>query len=184
MGLLDKLKALFGADTPDGGDSPKKPDPTPQSQPKPESKPELIRKPEPKPTPTPSSENQPSTADRLMLEFLEEQGYIHKVLEDGDIQFKYQKLTFLYMSSNKDDLYFHLALPCVHEFEEDQRSVIIEATNKLNNDMKVAKYIVTDDDVWITAESLLDSTPKLEDFVPRFIDLLYNARKELYRELE
>lgn len=147
----------------------------------------------PMPNPKPSAASEPvveqdndnvqSTSDKLMYEFLLEQGFQPHINEHKDIVFKYQMCTFLYFSSHEDDLYFRLAIPFVYEFSEETRPVILAAANKMNCLAKCAKFIVTEDNVWITVESLLDSTPKLEDFVPRMMDLLLHFRQAFYKEL-
>ena len=124
-----------------------------------------------------------STADKLMLEFLQTQGFQPHVESNGDIVFKYQMVTFIYFASHDDDSFFRLALPSIQEFSEETRPVILAAANKLTCMAKCAKVLVMDDDVWISVEALLDSTPKLEDFVPRMMDLLLGIRQAFYKEL-
>lgn len=164
MSLLDTLKTLFGGSSSDSSSNNPKPDPTPER----------------KPTP-PSS---PSDIDKLVIEFLKSQGLMPETLENGDTVFKYQMLTFIYFSSKNDTEFIHMALPGIHDFTDDTRSAVLEVINKLNFQLKVAKLIATDDDVWVSAEGMIDSTPNLEDFVPRMLDLLTRTRDLFYKELQ
>lgn len=180
MRLIDFILSLFGFNRQKETKDAPMPNPEPSAAQEPE--------PEPKKGNDPGTEqgnnNVQSTSDKLMYEFLLEQGFQPHFNEHGDIVFKYQMCTFIYFSSHQDDLYFRLALPFVNEFSEETRPVILAAANKMNCLVKCAKFVVTDDDVWITVDSLLDSTPKLEDFVPRLMDLLLRVRQAFYDELK
>lgn len=176
MGLLDLIKALLGNTNPKSEAT--------SSRPETNEKPARTEKPvEPKEPARPQEENVPSVADQLMLQFLKDQGLQPHVQDDGDILFKYQMMTFIYFASHEDINYFRLGLPFIYEFSEETRPVILAAANKLNCMAKCAKFVVTDDNVWITVDTLLDSTPKLEDFVPRLLELLIAIRQEFYKEL-
>ena len=165
MGFFDSIKSMFG-----GSDEPEAP--------KPERKPE----PAPEPTPEPSMT---SRADVMMLDFLKRQGLVPNVdAEAGYIFFKYQMLDFAYRSSGTDQNFISIVLPWIKEFEEEQRGMVLEAVNKMNIMLKTAKFFVTKDDVCVCAEGVLDTTPDLDSFVPRLIELLLNSREEFYKELK
>lgn len=200
MSLLDTLKKLFGNEaepaastTPDAPvtDAPAgKPSAaetqTPVSDPVPV-EPETVEpepvEPEPvEPEEDPETEA-PSATDLLMLEYLRSEGLQPKVLDNNDLVFKYQMLAFIYHHTGKDVGYFHLTMPKIHTFGEDVRPAVLEAANKLNIQLKVAKVIVVDNTVWLEGEGIVDSTPKLGDFVPRILDLLIETRALYYKEL-
>lgn len=165
MGFLDSIKSMFGgSDEPEAPKSERKPEPAPER------------------TPEPSMS---SKADIMMLEFLKRQGLVPNVDEEGGyIYFKYQMLDFAYRSSGSDQNFISVMLPWIFEYEEEQRGVVLEAINKMNLLLKTAKFFTIDGDVYITAEGVLDTTPNLDSFVPRMIDLLLAAREEFYKELK
>ena len=60
---------------------------------------------------------------------------------------------------------------------------MLEAMNEVNKRMKVAKAYIPRDDVWVAAEIMMDSTPELDDLVPRLLNILLGARKEFYDQI-
>lgn len=122
------------------------------------------------------------TSERV-LQFLKEQGFCPKVDADGDIIFKCQMRTFLFKNHDEDEEYFQLALPGIYDVTEDNRDVVLEATNRVTSMMKVAKTIVTNDSVWVLFEILLDSTPEVSDIIPRALAILVGAQEEFYKQI-
>lgn len=114
----------------------------------------------------------------LMLKFLKEQGFMPEKLDNGWISFKYQMRTFLYLENDEDAEFFQLAMPGICEVTEDNRAAALEAANKISCNFKAVKAIVTDDNVWLMCENFLDSTPVLEDMVPRMLNGLMHAYSE------
>lgn len=122
------------------------------------------------------------TSERV-LQFLKEQGFCPKVDADGDIFFKCQMRVFLFKNHDEDEEYFQLALPGIYDVTEDNRDVVLEATNRVTSMMKVAKTIVTNDSVWVLFEILLDSTPEVSDIIPRALAILVGAQEEFYKQI-
>ncbi len=121
---------------------------------------------------------------KLVLDFLQEQGYrIERNDEDGII-FKAKNLTFIYMNNDESDSdFFQMALPGIYDVTEENREVVLEAANKNNREMKVAKTCVLNDSVWIFFEIFLDDTPGVSDFMSRAINLMMASRNNLYELL-
>jgi len=118
-----------------------------------------------------------------MMKFLKEQGLMPETLDNGNIVFKYQMRTFMYIENDEDSSFFQLSLPGIFDVTEDNREAALEAANQVTKSLKVAKAIVTDSEVWLLIECLLDSTPELEDIVPRFLDILMGAQQEFYNQI-
>jgi hypothetical protein len=116
----------------------------------------------------------------MVLNYLKEQGLCPQVDDDGDIIFKYQMLTFIYFENDEDEKFFRLALPGIYDVTEDNRISVLEAVNEVNKRLKVAKAFIPDDDVWVSAETLMDDTPELDDFVPRILNILLGSRQKFY----
>ena len=113
----------------------------------------------------------------MVFEFLKDQGLCPKYDDDGDIFFKYQMAGFVYIVDDDDELFFRLAMPNIFEVTDDNRMMVLEAINKVNVDVKVVKAICTPvDNVWLTTEMLMDTTPNLEDFFQRNLHILLGAR--------
>ena len=91
----------------------------------------------------------------LMKEFLSSQGFKYEQDEDNDIFFKYQMRNFIFMGSDNDETF----LRGVFDVTEDNRAGVLEATNAVSVSMKVVKATIVNDNVWLSAELLIDSTP-------------------------
>lgn len=122
----------------------------------------------------------------LLLDFLQEEGYRPQVdPEDGEITFKSEGLTYSFFPDEDDDQYFRLMLPAIYNVDEDNKYEVLEAIDKTNFSIKVAKlYIVHERSVWAAFEILADTTPEMRDIVPRAIVLLRHARQVFYERLE
>jgi len=115
----------------------------------------------------------------MVLNYLKEQGFCPQ-LDDDVIVFKYQMCTFAFFVDDDDDKFFRLALPSIFDVTEDNRISVLEATNELNKRLKVVKAFIPNDEVWLSAETLMDETPELDDFVPRILGILFSARQKFY----
>jgi hypothetical protein len=116
----------------------------------------------------------------MVLNYLKEQGLCPQVDDDGEIIFKYQMLTFIYFENDEDEKFFRLALPGIYDVTEDNRISVLEAANEVNKRLKVAKVFIPNNDVWVSAETLMDDTPELDDFVPRILNILLGSRQTFY----
>ncbi len=98
----------------------------------------------------------------LYVKYLREEGYLPKVDEDGDVQFKREGFTY-FISVNENDLeFFGLMLPNIWEIASDEeRLYALFACNEATANTKVAKAQVVGDNVWISAEIFLE---RPEDF--------------------
>ncbi len=119
----------------------------------------------------------------MVFEYLKSQGLMPRIDEDNDIVFKYQMLNFIFFNNDDDEQYFRLALPGIFDVTDENRATVLEAINEVNRVMKVAKTLVPRNSVWIYAEMLMDSTPVLDDMVPRLLNILMSARQEFYDQI-
>lgn len=121
----------------------------------------------------------------MVVKFLTEQGFCPKIDEDnGNIIFKYQMSTFIFINNDEDEEFFQLAYPGIFKVTEENRDLVFEAANKVNSSIKVAKVIVPGDDVWILFEVILDSSPEVGSIIERGLSILTHARQALYEALQ
>lgn len=122
----------------------------------------------------------------LVVEYLREEGFCPKVDEDGDVVFKCEGHTYLYFGNEDDNDFFQLVMPAIYDVTEDNREMILEACNAINREIKVVKSIVMDqrEEVWLFFEILLDSTPKIEDVMPRALNILRGAQQAFYGKIQ
>lgn len=118
-----------------------------------------------------------------VLEFLRSQGFCPEVDEHGGIIFKYQMATFLFINNDEDSDFFQLTMPYIYDVTDDNRDIVLEAINKTNANMKVAKVCILHESVWAFFEILLDQSPDVKDIIPRALNILMGARQTLYENL-
>ena len=115
--------------------------------------------------------------DRI-ASYLTAQGLQPTVNEFG-VNFKYQLKNFWVLTYDDDEQYLRLIMPGIMDVDQNNRSDVLEACNKVSAGMKVAKcYISENDDVWLACEQLLDSDPNFNDVIPRSLKILLGAFEE------
>ncbi len=120
----------------------------------------------------------------LMLNYLREEGFCPKE-EDFGLAFKCEGKTFIFFYDDDDDQYFRLMMPGIFDVTEENCADVLVAMNKVNSDVKVVKaYTPVPDSVWLGFEVLVDSTPVLDDFVPRGIGMLRAAQQSFYEAIQ
>ena len=75
----------------------------------------------------------------MVMKFLKEQGFCPVVDEDnGNIIFKYQMSTFIFFNNDEDEEFFQLAFPGIYDVDEDNRELVLEAADKVNDKVNEA----------------------------------------------
>ncbi|MBE6315151.1 MAG: hypothetical protein IIZ44_09245 [Muribaculaceae bacterium] len=130
--------------------------------------------------------------NKMMMEFLAEEGFRPHETPFG-IAFKSEGLNFLYFKDEDDEQYFRLMMPAIFVVTEDNEDTVLSVMNDVNGTIKVVKLYtmdIEDEDgkseksVWAAFEILADTTPELNDIVPRAIALLRGARIAFLAKLE
>lgn len=130
--------------------------------------------------------------NKLMMEFLAEEGFRPHETPFG-IAFKSEGLNFLYFKDEDDEQYFRLMMPAIFVVTEDNEDTVLSVMNDVNGTIKVVKLYTmdmededgkTEKSVWVAFEILADTTPELNDIVPRAIALLRSARITFLAKLE
>ena len=128
----------------------------------------------------------------MMMEFLAEEGFRPHETPFG-IAFKSEGLNFLFFKDEDDEQYFRLMMPAIFVVTEDNEDTVLSVMNDVNGTIKVVKLYtmdIEDEDgkseksVWAAFEILADTTPELNDIVPRAIALLRGARIAFLAKLE
>ena len=124
-----------------------------------------------------------SNLKSLLIEFLAEEGYRYNETDFG-LEFKSNGLTILFINSSNDEQIFQLILPGIYEVNDDNELAVLQATNKVTYGFKVVKaYVTNSKSVDVSFQILADSTPELNELLPRAIRMLEQAREEFYRDL-
>jgi len=130
--------------------------------------------------------------NKLMMDFLAEEGFRPHEAPFG-IAFKSEGFNYIYLKDEDDDQYFRLMMPAIFEVTEDNEDTIMRVMNEVNGNIKVVKLYTmntededgkTDTSVWVGFEILADTTPELNDIVPRALTLMRAARDTFFAKLE
>lgn len=124
------------------------------------------------------------TTQELALNFLREQGFQPHVNESNNIVFKYQMRTFVMFFDSDDPYFVELSMVDSVDVNDDNRELLLEACNTTNMNIKFVKAKVYKDAIVFSFELLLDSTPNLEDLVPRALNTIQAAERECGDQLQ
>ena len=116
----------------------------------------------------------------MVFNYLKSQGLMPEFDERNNILFKYQMKTFLYFSDDNDEAFFNLTLPRIFDVTDENRMEVFEAINEVNETTKVVKLTIAGDSVWCATEIMMDSTPELDDLIPRLMNILLNSQQKFY----
>ena len=121
----------------------------------------------------------------LVFNYLKEQGLVPKFNDRCNIEFKYQMRNFLFFNNDDDEQFFQLTMPSIFEVTDDNRMAVMEAMNEVNDTKKVVKLTVPKSNmVWASAEIMMDSTPELDDLIPRQLGILLGTQEDFYKLME
>lgn len=130
--------------------------------------------------------------NKLMMDYLAEEGFRPHETPFG-IAFKNEGINYLYFKDEEDEQYFRLMMPAIFELTEDNEEMVLRAMNDVNGNIKVVKLYTMEladeegkptSSVWVAFEILADTTPELNDIVPRAISLLQGGRIAFLSKLE
>lgn len=124
------------------------------------------------------------TLKDMMLDYLKEEGFCPKEDEYG-IDFKCEGRAYAFIYEDNDDQFFRLMMPNIFDVTDENRDVVLKALNETNSNMKVVKaYTPIPQAVWVSFEVLVDSTPVLDDIVPRAIGMLRTGQQVFYEAIQ
>ncbi len=106
--------------------------------------------------------------------------------KDYGLTFKYQGGYFIIGNNSKDSQYFNIVMPGIFDFGDNPdvpRIKVLEALNKINADYKVVKAVCDQEDCWLTTEIFIDSTPDVEDYFERLLNILHQSRMDFFQIL-
>ena len=106
--------------------------------------------------------------------------------KDYGLTFKYQGGYFIIGNNSKDSQYFNIVMPGIFDFGDNPdvpRIKVLEALNKINADYMVVKAVCDQEDCWLTTEIFIDSTPDVEDYFERLLNILHQSRMEFFQIL-
>lgn len=129
-------------------------------------------------------------AKTLVSKYLKAQGVVPKKNDLG-LNFTYEGWNFLLWNDVDDPLFFRLILPGVFDVTDDNFAESIMACNNVNWKYKVVKAVLYEFEdehdkgasVWMCYEQVLDTTPRVEELMPRAVHSLIAAAEAFTKEM-
>lgn len=107
----------------------------------------------------------------LVKDYLASEGFRYEEDELGNIHFRYKGFNLFCVNDEKDSSYLQIMIPNIYDVKED-RIKGLEVANKITRDTKVLKAVLVENQLWLSIELLLDTTPNIKDFFMRCVDIL------------
>ncbi|MCQ2075458.1 MAG: hypothetical protein MJZ20_00260 [Bacteroidaceae bacterium] len=121
-------------------------------------------------------------ASDLVENWLKGQGFKSERVGDGDLLFRYQGVHMLCRKDDDDKVFLRLFMPGIYTVNGD-RTRVLEAINTISRDIKAVKAFLVEDKLWVSLEMFIDSTPDIDDFIERCLDIMYAAFKQIGNEI-
>jgi len=107
------------------------------------------------------------------------------------LNFSYEGWNFLLWDDVEDPLFFRLILPGVFDVTDDNYAEALLACNNVNWSFKVVKAVLYEFEdkhdrgasIWMCFEQVLDSTPQIDELVPRAVHSLLAAADAFMKEM-
>ena len=83
---------------------------------------------------------------------------------------------------DNDDRFLRIIMPSIYDVDGD-REKVLEAINTISRDIKAIKAFLVEDSLWLSIEMYIDSTPDIEDFIERCLDIMIAGRNRIAKEI-
>jgi len=121
-------------------------------------------------------------ARQLVENWLKAQGFRCSVDGDGDLNFRYEGIPMYCSNDDNDPMFLRIFMPGIYKVEGDRKKVL-EAISTINREIKAVKSFLVEDRLWITLEMFIDSTPDIDDFIERCLDIMVASVKRIGGEI-
>ena len=121
-------------------------------------------------------------ASDLVENWLKDQGFRCERDSDGDLLFCYVGVNLFCCKDDSDKQFLRIIMPNIYKVDGD-RTRVLEAINTIARDIKAIKAFLVNDSLWLVIEMFVDSTPDIEDFIERCLDILIAGRQKIAKEI-
>lgn len=121
-------------------------------------------------------------ASDLVENWLKDQGFRCERDSDGDLLFRYEGVHLFCCKDDSDKQFLRIIMPNIYKVDGD-RTRVLEAINTIARDIKAIKAFLVNDSLWLAIEMFVDSTPDIEDFIERCLDILIAGRQKIAKEI-
>ena len=88
----------------------------------------------------------------------------------------------MFCCKDNDDRFLRIIMPSIYDVDGD-REKVLEAINTISRDIKAIKAFLVEDSLWLSIEMYIDSTPDIEDFIERCLDIMIAGRNRIAKEI-
>lgn len=117
----------------------------------------------------------------LVENWLKDQGFRSDRDENGNLHFRYEGVSMV-CRKDPDERYLQILIPGIYQLE-DNREKVLEAISTICRDIKMIKAFLVEDYLWLSVEMYIDSTPDIDDFIERCLDIMITGRKRIAEEI-
>ena len=105
----------------------------------------------------------------MILEAFKTLGFEMEKLEGFEYGFEYEGKHFLYMYNEDDEDFLNLALPAVHDIDDENNVGFYQVMDKINGTLKYVKANKLNDSMWLFYERELFGGEDLKQLLSRMI---------------
>ena len=121
-------------------------------------------------------------ASDLVENWLKSQGFRSERDSDGDLRFRYEGVGMFCCCKDNDSSFLRIIMPGIYDVDGD-RTKVLEAINTISRDIKAIKAFLVNDSLWLSIEMFIDSTPDIDDFIERCLDIMIAGRQRIAKEI-
>ena len=118
----------------------------------------------------------------LVENWLKSQGFRSERDSDGYLRFRYEGVNLFCGKDDNDKQFLRIIMPGIYKVDGD-RTRVLEAVNTISRDIKAIKAFLVEDHLWLAIEMFIDSTPDIDDFIERCLDILVAGRLRIAKEI-
>lgn len=91
--------------------------------------------------------------------------------------FSYQGGAFVIEDDTNDKQFLRIRMPRIYTVSSDEKEKVLELVNKMNYEIKCLKASIDEDgEVNLFTEIFVDSTPEVDDFLGRLLQIMLESR--------
>lgn len=117
----------------------------------------------------------------LVENWLKDQGFRCERDSNGNVLFRYEGVG-MFCRNDSDSSYLNILMPQIYDVEGN-REKVLEGISTICSEIKALKAFLVDDSLWLSLEMYIDSTPDIDDFIERCLDIMIIGRRRIAEEI-
>lgn len=121
-------------------------------------------------------------ASDLVENWLREQGFRCERDSDGDLRFRYEGANLFCCKDDDDPRFLRILMPGIYS-ADGNRMKVLEAISNISRDYKAVKAFLLGDNLCLSIEMFIDTTPDIDDFIERCLKILVEGCRRIAGEI-